>query len=294
MVDNEEEKHRDESVAPIESGVRSSHGGPQSYPEGQVAGFGSDLELVDRACSGDINARLAIHRMTLGIRVKRAPGIDIDSIRSNLAWRLFSSPHRLAAYSGRGALRGYLASSVRHEVASARRAASNREHLLRDAFRSHPQGAAPDDRRTMAADHPEELVRAAIHESLYDGCFHRNGPGAPTGLAGAISRGMLDAIEDLIAIHSQLFVLGHLGSIPERPHMHGPVLDAYAAAGMPMRGGRVSRHIVEMGTEATIDLIDSVCDAIHRSALRGRKPMLARLCAARECGRGLLRGSHAA
>jgi hypothetical protein len=294
MVDNQEEKYHHEAFAWIESEACASDGGAPSRPAGPLAGFGSDLELVDRARRGDLDARLAIHHMTLGIRVKEEVGIDTESIRSGLAWRLFSGPHRLAAFTGRSGLRSYLASAVRREVSSARRAACNREHLLRQIMPASPVCGAECDHLVAGVEHPAQLVRAAIHESLYDGCFHRNGPGAPTGLAGAIGRGMLDAIEDLIAIHSQLFVLGHLGSIPERPHMHGPVLDAYAAAGMPVRGGRVSRHIVEIGTEATIDLIDSVCDAMDRSALRGRKPMLARLRAARECGRGLLRGSYAA
>lgn len=296
MVDNEEEKHRRALEVQVNSiGCCSQgHGGTGVGWIAQQVGSGVDLELVKRACMGDITARLAIHRMTLGIRVKSTPGIDIESIRANLAWRLFSSPHRLAGYTGRSTLRSYLASSVRHEVSSARRTVRNREHLLRDAFRPDGSGATPGDRRTTVAEHPAELVRAAIHESLYDGCFHRNGPGAPIGLAGAIGRGMIDAIEDLIAIHSQLLVLGHLGSMSERARRHGPVIDAYAAAGLPVRGGQVSRQIVEVGTETTIDFIDSVCDAVGRSSLRGRKSVLSRLRAARDCGRSLLRGAHAA
>lgn len=293
MVDDEEKHHGDAAVL---DRPRASTHLIGLVPEVAVPTSlcREDLDLVERACRGDLDARLAIHHMTLGIRVKEEAGIDTESIRSGLAWRLFSSPHRLTGFTGRSGLRSYLASSVRREVCSARRAARNREHLIRQIVPPPPIRGAEYGHRSAPVEHPEQLVRAAIHESLYEGCFHRNGPGAPVGLAGAIGRGVLDAIEELIAIHSQLLEIGHLGSIPGRTHVHAPVIDAYAAAGVPMRGGRVSRHIIEMGTETTIDFIDDMCEAIDRSTLRGRAKALVRLRAARECGRSLLRGAHAA
>lgn len=243
--------------------------------------YSEDFQVASRASRGDPGAQNEILQRIadLPIRPMYAPlagvCIDPDEIRSAMSERLCASPRWLENYRGDAPLNGYmLCGAVRLQL-GIRRTLERKARILREVVHVDPhlkarydgiEGHADDNFRSRS----DLLIRDLVYSELYEGYFHRRGPGAPIQMPTACESGFLDAVWSIAEMHVEM--LGSLKSgVDARTacgklriageyadnHIAPMLIDVYA------ENDGATQLFVEYGVECIIDLIEAI---EHRSA----------------------------